>query len=74
MSHILKLEPSNFDFAISANSVAPTALVSEFVVLFFPASHPETYILILVQNPAFLLWFVELMITSRGIFPDFAGL
>jgi len=36
VSHILKLEPSNFYFATSANSIAPTALVSEFVVFILP--------------------------------------
>ena len=36
VSHVLKLEPLNFYFATSANSIAPTALVSEFVVFTLP--------------------------------------
>jgi hypothetical protein len=36
VSHILKLEPSNFYFATSANSIAPITPVSEFVVFTLP--------------------------------------
>lgn len=36
VSHVLKLEPLNFYFATSASSIAPTALVSEFVVFTLP--------------------------------------